>query len=77
MFLHSGPPPVYLGFGSIVIDDPRAMTQLLLEAVRECGVRAIISRGWSKIGYDSNLEDVFFVGDCPHGAALSHHIMII
>ncbi|GME65229.1 putative sterol glucosyltransferase [Neofusicoccum parvum] len=45
-FLASGPPPVYIGFGSIVIEDPEKTTATILEAVRTTGVRAIISRGW-------------------------------
>ncbi|EDO02434.1 hypothetical protein SS1G_04910 [Sclerotinia sclerotiorum 1980 UF-70] len=45
-FLRSGPPPVYIGFGSIVLDSPEKLTNILIEAVRACGTRAIISRGW-------------------------------
>ena len=32
-FLCSGPPPVYIGFGSIVVDAHNAMTKLIFEAV--------------------------------------------
>ena len=66
-FLKSGPPPVYIGFGSIVMDDPEKMTAMLLDAVRACGVRAIISRGWSKLGAGQHDPNVLFLGDCPHG----------
>lgn len=77
-FLDNGPPPVYIGFGSIVIDDPIAMTNTLLGAVRRAGARAIISRGWSNLG-GSEDKDVFYLGDCPHEwlfarvAAVIHH----
>ena len=30
-FLDDGPPPVYIGFGSIVVDDPDAFTELIFE----------------------------------------------
>jgi UDP:flavonoid glycosyltransferase YjiC (YdhE family) len=43
-FLAAGQPPVYIGFGSIVIDHPVKMSNLIIEAVQKCGVRAIISR---------------------------------
>lgn len=68
-FLAAGPPPVYIGFGSIVIDDPENLTNLLLEAVQIVEVRVIISKGWSKLGENatSDSPDVFFLGDCPHG----------
>ncbi len=79
MFLRAGPPPIYIGFGSIVIEDPEEMTSILLSAVRQSGARAIISRGWSKLGGPENLPDVFYLGDCPHEwlfqhvAAVVHH----
>ncbi|KAF2179556.1 glycosyltransferase family 1 protein [Zopfia rhizophila CBS 207.26] len=78
-FLCQGPIPIYIGFGSIVIGDPAELTKILLEAVRTAGVRAIISRGWSKIGGPSNTNDVFYIDDCPHEwlfqkfAAVVHH----
>jgi len=78
-FIRAGPPPVYIGFGSIVIDDPEKMTALILEAVRSANVRAIISRGWSKLGSDEPNPNVFYLGDCPHEwlfqhvAAVVHH----
>lgn len=69
-FLVAGPPPVYVGFGSIVLDDPARLTNVILEATRRCGARVIISRGWSKLGGDSPSDDqVFYLGDCPHGVS--------
>lgn len=38
---------VYIGFGSIVVSDPEAMTQCIVEAIRLSGVHAILSKGWS------------------------------
>ncbi|KAH6889706.1 hypothetical protein B0T10DRAFT_39116 [Thelonectria olida] len=75
-FLARGPPPIYIGFGSIVIDDPERMTKTLVEAVRQTGVRAIISKGWSNLGgvHDDN---VFFLGDCPHEWLFGHVTAVI
>jgi UDP:flavonoid glycosyltransferase YjiC (YdhE family) len=80
-FLRAGPPPVYIGFGSIVVEDPASMTTLILEAVRMCGVRAIVSRGWSNLGHglEEQTKSVLFIDDCPHEwlfqhvAAVVHH----
>ncbi|KAG9238186.1 hypothetical protein BJ875DRAFT_480641 [Amylocarpus encephaloides] len=82
-FLESGPPPIYIGFGSINFDNSAEITQLILSAVERCGVRAIISRGWAKLGSDVLPEDVpesvLFVGDTPHPwlfplcSAVIHH----
>lgn len=38
---------VYIGFGSMVVSDPRAMTRCVIEAIVESGVYAILSKGWS------------------------------
>lgn len=34
-FLEAGDPPIYIGFGSIVVDNPKAMTSLILEAIQK------------------------------------------
>jgi UDP:flavonoid glycosyltransferase YjiC (YdhE family) len=67
-FLDAGPPPVYIGFGSIVLDDPNAMTQLLFEAVKMTGQRALVSKGWGGMGADElgKPDDVFMLGNVPH-----------
>jgi len=38
---------VYIGFGSIVVSDPVAMTECVVQAIEKSGVRAILSKGWS------------------------------
>lgn len=78
-FLAAGPPPVYIGFGSIVVDDPEALTKMIFGAVAKAGVRAIVSRGWGKIGGDEVPDSIYMVGDCPHDwlfervSAVVHH----
>ncbi|KAF7553273.1 hypothetical protein G7Z17_g3740 [Cylindrodendrum hubeiense] len=79
-FLDNGPAPIYIGFGSIVIDDPEKLTAILLSAIKSTGVRAIISRGWSKLGeVENSHENIYYSDDCPHEwlfqrvAAVVHH----
>ncbi|KAG8901744.1 Sterol 3-beta-glucosyltransferase [Tulasnella sp. 408] len=38
---------IYIGFGSIVVSDPEAMTRAVVESVEQSGVYAILSKGWS------------------------------
>lgn len=45
-FLESGPPPVYVGFGSMAGRKPERTTMTVREAVRRAGVRAVVARGW-------------------------------
>lgn len=80
-FLDAGPPPLYIGFGSIVVDDPAGLTHTVLEAVKRSGQRALISRGWGNLGGSSLSapDNVFFLSDCPHDwlfprvSAVVHH----
>lgn len=67
-FLESGPPPIYIGFGSIVVDDPNKLTRMIFDAVASTGVRALVSKGWGGLGADSVgiPEGVFMLGNCPH-----------
>jgi hypothetical protein len=43
----TGKKVVYIGFGSIVVPDPKAMSRCVVEAVVQSGVCAILSKGWS------------------------------
>ncbi|KAI9728526.1 MAG: hypothetical protein M1834_007664 [Cirrosporium novae-zelandiae] len=73
-FLDAGPPPVYIGFGSIVVDDPNGMTKLIFEAVKKTGQRALVSKGWGGIGADElGIPDgVFMLGNVPHDWLFKH-----
>lgn len=44
-FLEAGSPPVYIGFGSMTLPDAQKVTRTVFAAVRETGVRAIVSKG--------------------------------
>ncbi|KAJ0311183.1 hypothetical protein COL5a_002401 [Colletotrichum fioriniae] len=79
-FLEAGPPPIYIGFGSIVVDDPKALTQLIFKAVGQAGIRAIVSKGWGGVGGGDDVPDnIYLIGNCPHDwlfkrvSAVVHH----
>lgn len=38
---------VYIGFGSIVVSEPDAMTRCVVDAIIQSGVHAVLSKGWS------------------------------
>ncbi len=48
-FLASGPPPLYIGFGSMRPRDPARLTSLLLQALERTGQRAVLATGWGGI----------------------------
>jgi len=73
-FLDTGPAPVYIGFGSIVLDDPNAMTELIFEAVKKTGQRVLLSKGWGGMGADELQipDNVFMLGNVPHDWLFKH-----
>jgi UDP:flavonoid glycosyltransferase YjiC (YdhE family) len=73
-FLDAGPPPVYIGFGSIVLDDPNAMTELIFEAVRKTGQRVLLSKGWGGMGAEELRipGGVFMLDNVPHDWLFKH-----
>lgn len=78
-FLAAGEPPVVIGFGSMMHPDPKALTDLLLEAVAITGCRAIIQQGWSGLGKHQVPPEVLPVDFVPHhwlfpqAACVVHH----
>lgn len=71
-FLDAGEPPIYIGFGSIVVDKPEEFTKLILEAVKKAGVRALVSRGWSNVGGNDVPDNVYLLGNVPHDWLFRH-----
>jgi hypothetical protein len=68
-FLEEGDePPIYIGFGSIVVDDADRFTNMIFEAVKKAGVRALVSKGWGGLGGDSlDVPDgIFMLDNTPH-----------
>lgn len=67
-FLNAGPPPIYIGFGSIVVDDPNKFTDMIFEATKIAGVRALVNKGWGGIGAsnDNTPDNIFMLENTPH-----------
>ncbi|MCA1566112.1 MAG: glycosyltransferase [Acidobacteria bacterium] len=78
-FLAAGEPPVVLTFGSMTHDDPGMLTELLLDAVRIAGCRAIIQHGWSGLAQRRLPPNVYAAGFMSHSwlfpraACVIHH----
>jgi UDP:flavonoid glycosyltransferase YjiC (YdhE family) len=65
-FLDAGEPPIYIGFGSIVVDDPDRFTKMIFDAVKIAGVRALVSKGWGGLGGDNTPDNIFMLENTPH-----------
>lgn len=78
-FLADGPPPIYVGFGSMVHRDVRGLSRLVRRAVEDAGVRAVLAAGWSGLGAAERPRDSIVIGEVSHDllfprmAAIVHH----
>ncbi|MFE9000719.1 glycosyltransferase [Streptomyces sp. NPDC007875] len=76
-FLQAGPPPVFIGFGSMAPGEGERLGELVTAAVARAGVRAVVQAGWA--GLTAAGDDVLTVGELPHDwlfprtAAVVHH----
>src|SRR5208282_1251614 len=48
-FLRADPPPIYVGFGSVVHHDPKQLNGLIVEVLEKTGNRGIVYSGWDGI----------------------------
>ncbi|KAJ5371726.1 UDP-glucuronosyl/UDP-glucosyltransferase [Penicillium concentricum] len=78
-FLKAGPTPIYVGFGSIVVENQIELTQIVFEAIENAGQRAIISKGWGNLGVeDVDVPDnILIVGSVPHDWLFQHVSCVI
>ena len=82
-FLEAGPPPVYVGFGSMPSQNPEQVAALVMQALTLSGQRGIILTGQGPMGrgmtQQDNNQSVYFVDSIPHDwllprvAAVVHH----
>ncbi len=78
-FLEAGPPPVYIGFGSMSDEKPEILTRIALDALQMTGRRGILASGWIELGGVDLPDTVFRIGSIPHDwlfpqmAAIVHH----
>jgi vancomycin aglycone glucosyltransferase len=76
-FLDAGPPPVYVGLGSMRA--PEGFAKVAIEAVRGQGRRAVVAHGWAGLAPVDDADDCFAIGEVNQQAlfgrmaAVVHH----
>jgi UDP:flavonoid glycosyltransferase YjiC (YdhE family) len=82
-FLEAGPPPIYIGFGSLPNRDPERVTVMVTQALRLAGQRGLLFSSSGLLGQglaqDNASQDILAIGPTPHDwlfprcAAVVHH----
>jgi UDP:flavonoid glycosyltransferase YjiC (YdhE family) len=65
-FLGSGPPPVFVGFGSNPFPEPEAATKLVVRALARAGRRGVVIAGSSGLATGRLADEVLSVDSVPH-----------
>ncbi len=78
-FLQAGPPPLYIGFGSMGNRNPEETADLVLSALERTGQRAVLLKGWGGLMSKTLPDNVYLSDAVPHTwlfprmAAVIHH----
>jgi sterol 3beta-glucosyltransferase len=78
-FLQAGPPPIFIGFGSMGSKKPEQATELILQALAQTGQRGVLLSDWNGLKKEALPETVFITGSVPYSwlfprmAAVVHH----
>lgn len=78
-FLAGGPPPVYIGFGSLSACRPQETADTAVAALQAVGTRGLLLTGWAGLAPSSLPETILQIDDVPHSwlfpqvAAVVHH----
>ena len=68
-FLRCGPPPIYVGLGSMVAKPGLSVAAHVARAARAVGCRLVVAGGWARIDRGMEVSDsVMIVREAPHPA---------
>ncbi len=78
-FLAAGPPPVYIGFGSMSTLKPEQTAELVIQAMERTNQRALLFSGWGGLQKTDLPASIRLINSVPHAwlfprlAAVVHH----
>ncbi len=78
-FLDAGPPPVYVGFGSMAGSNPQQLARTVIEALQRAEVRGIVATGWGGLNPVALPDSILEIESVPHDwlfprvSAVVHH----
>lgn len=78
-FLQAGDPPVYIGFGSMAGTKTAKVSRIVVDALKQAKLRAILSTGWGGLDAKNLPESILQIDGAPHSwlfqrmAAVVHH----
>ncbi|MBC7542820.1 MAG: glycosyltransferase family 1 protein [Candidatus Sericytochromatia bacterium] len=65
-WLAAGPAPIFIGFGSMPVEDPAAILASTIDLARRLQTRIIIGAGWSNLADTDLPDEVCLIGSVNH-----------
>lgn len=65
-FINSGPPPIYIGFGSMPGTNTDKLTEIIIDTINLSKQRAIVATGWGGLNKIENTKNILCIESAPH-----------
>jgi len=78
-FLDAGEAPVFVGFGSMAGRNPQRTATIVIEAIKQAGVRGILAAGWGGLEISDVPDTILRIDEVPYDwlfprvSAVMHH----
>jgi sterol 3beta-glucosyltransferase len=74
-FLGAGPPPVFVGFGSMALPRAEWLAEVVASAIQRAGVRAVVQGGWA--GLAPVGDDILLIDEMPYDWLFPHMAVVV
>jgi hypothetical protein len=78
-YLGAGDAPIFIGFGSMIIENTSELMGMISKAAQHVGARVVVQSNWSDLKADHLPSSIYLLGPAPHDwllprmAAVVHH----
>lgn len=76
-FLAAGPPPVYVGFGSMVDHEREEISRTVIAALEKSNRRGVLLGGWGALGSGNLPSSILRVDEIPHEWLFPHMVAVV
>lgn len=76
-FLAAGPPPVYVGFGSMVDHEREEISRTVIAALEKSNRRGVLLGGWGALGSGNLPSSILRVDEIPHDWLFPHMVAVV
>jgi sterol 3beta-glucosyltransferase len=76
-FLEAGPPPIYVGFGSMSGSKGKERAQIIIDALQQTGQRGVLVSGWGGLNLNNVPDSILLLENVPHDWLFPRMSMVV